>query len=94
MGVFRLRDDVVDCYDAYVRSFLTIADPEIAAFVEQRLAEGHLWPPPRASPPSMSRGYDAWPSGRRPRRRTPRYHGSSDGADTDVAALATDDGDR
>lgn len=46
MDVFRLRDDVVDSYGAYVRSFLNIADPEIKAFVEQRLAAGHLWPPP------------------------------------------------
>ena len=44
MDVFQLRDEVVDGYADYVRSFLTIADPQIKGFVEERLAEGHLWP--------------------------------------------------
>jgi ATP-dependent helicase YprA (DUF1998 family) len=44
LNVFRLRDEVVDGYADYVRSFLTIADPHIKGYVEDRLAEGHLWP--------------------------------------------------
>ena len=44
LDVFQLRDDVVDGYADYVRSFLTIADPQIKGFVEERLDEGHLWP--------------------------------------------------
>ena len=44
MNVFRLRDEVVDGYADYVRSFLTIADLHIKGYVEARLAEGHLWP--------------------------------------------------
>src|SRR5215210_470621 len=44
LDVFQLRDDVVGGYADYVRSFLTIADPQIKGFVEERLDEGHLWP--------------------------------------------------
>jgi hypothetical protein len=44
LNVFRLRDEVVDGYADYVRSFLTIADLHIKGYVEARLAEGHLWP--------------------------------------------------
>ena len=44
MDVFQLRDDVVGGYADYVRSFLNIADAQIKGFVEERLAEGHLWP--------------------------------------------------
>jgi hypothetical protein len=44
LNVFRLRDEVVDGYADYVRSFLTIADPHIKGYVEARLVEGHLWP--------------------------------------------------
>ncbi len=44
MDVFKLRDDVVAGYSDYVRSFLTIADEQIKNFVEQRFADGHLWP--------------------------------------------------
>jgi ATP-dependent helicase YprA (DUF1998 family) len=44
LDVFRLRDEVVRGYADYVRSFLTIADPQIKGYVEDRLADGHLWP--------------------------------------------------
>ncbi len=40
MDVFRLRDEVVDGYADYVHSFLTIADPHIKGYVEDRLAGG------------------------------------------------------
>lgn len=46
MDVLALRDDVVDSYSVHVRSFLTIADKRIKAFVEERLDAGHLWPDP------------------------------------------------
>jgi ATP-dependent helicase YprA (DUF1998 family) len=44
LDVFRLRDEVVHGYADYVRSFLNIADPQIKGYVEERLAEGRLWP--------------------------------------------------
>ncbi|MGH2531692.1 MAG: DEAD/DEAH box helicase [Thermomicrobiales bacterium] len=46
MDVFALRNQVVDDYAVYVRSFLRIADPEIMGFVERRLDDGRLWPDP------------------------------------------------
>ena len=44
MDVFQLRQQIIDQYAAYTRSFLTIADPEITAYVDHALAEGRLWP--------------------------------------------------
>ncbi len=46
MDVFRLREQVISDYAAYVRSFLRIADPGIKGYVEEKLAEGRLWPDP------------------------------------------------
>lgn len=46
MDVFTLRDQVLDDYQAYIRSFLTVRDPDIAALVERELGGGHLWPKP------------------------------------------------
>ncbi len=46
MNVFALRQRVLRDYDAYVRSFLTIADERIREHVERRLSEGTLWPEP------------------------------------------------
>lgn len=46
MDVFQLRDQVVADYEAYVRSFLRIANPEIKRYVEDELGKGRLWPEP------------------------------------------------
>ncbi|MFV9504661.1 MAG: DEAD/DEAH box helicase [Oscillochloridaceae bacterium umkhey_bin13] len=44
MDIFQLRQQIIDQYAAYTRSFLTIADPAIRAYVDQALAAGQLWP--------------------------------------------------
>ncbi|MCX7689692.1 DEAD/DEAH box helicase [Thermoflexus sp.] len=44
MDAFTLRQRVLRDYDAYVRSFLTIADTRAREHVERRLSEGVLWP--------------------------------------------------
>lgn len=46
MDVFQLRRQVVDDYDSYVRSFVTIRDPAIEALVARELEQGLLWPDP------------------------------------------------
>ena len=44
MDIFQLRQQIIDQYAAYTRSFLTILDPNIRTFVDTALAEGRLWP--------------------------------------------------
>jgi hypothetical protein len=44
VDIFHLRQQIIDQYAAYTRSFLTIADPAIRAYVDQALAAGQLWP--------------------------------------------------
>ncbi|HJZ48673.1 MAG TPA: DEAD/DEAH box helicase [Roseiflexaceae bacterium] len=44
MDVFALRKHIIDDYEAYTRSFLTIQDPQIADFVQDELSSGKLWP--------------------------------------------------
>lgn len=46
MDAFRLRETVVADYAEYVQSFLAMLDPRIRAFVDERLANGMLWPDP------------------------------------------------
>ena len=46
MDVFQLRDDVVDQYAAFVRSFLQVADDEILGYVDGEFDRGRLWPDP------------------------------------------------
>lgn len=46
MDVFELRDRIVGDYSEYVRSFLTIRNPETNRFVNEYLAAGSLWPEP------------------------------------------------
>ncbi len=46
MDVFALRDRVIADYAEYVRSFVTISDPQIHAFVAGELAAGRWWPEP------------------------------------------------
>jgi ATP-dependent helicase YprA (DUF1998 family) len=57
MDVFQLRRRVVDDYAAYIRSFITIADPGIKQRVEEDLGSGLLWPEPLLQlSPSFERG--------------------------------------
>ena len=44
VDIFHLRQQIVDQYADYTRSFLNILDPDIATFVDTALAEGRLWP--------------------------------------------------
>ena len=46
MDVFRLRDSVIDDYEAFVKGFLNVRDDRIRGVIEQTLAEGLLWPEP------------------------------------------------
>jgi len=46
MDAFRLRRTVISDYAEYIQSFLTILDPYIGAFVDEKLSEGVLWPDP------------------------------------------------
>lgn len=46
MDVFRLRRTLVDDYQAYIKSFITIQDKHILGHVENALEQGHLWPEP------------------------------------------------
>lgn len=44
MDIFQLRQQIIEQYAAYTRSFLTIRDPSIRHFVDTALAAGRLWP--------------------------------------------------
>lgn len=44
MNVFHLRQQVLDDFASYVRSFQRISDPRIEGMVSEALAAGHLWP--------------------------------------------------
>jgi len=45
MSIFDLRQSVIDEYSKYVRSFLSIADDRITAFIEESLLKNQtLWP--------------------------------------------------
>src|SRR5262249_26389719 len=44
MDVFALRNQLVEDYSAYVRSFIRIRDERIDAFVREKLSSGLLWP--------------------------------------------------
>ena len=44
--VFQLRESVVGEYQDYFRSFVNIADDDIARFVNDKLDTGELWPDP------------------------------------------------
>lgn len=46
MNVFETHKKIVDDYARYIRSFVNIADHEIATKVEQELSAGKLWPHP------------------------------------------------
>ncbi|MDQ3655007.1 MAG: hypothetical protein M3457_08005, partial [Chloroflexota bacterium] len=46
MNVFEIRQQVVDRYAAYMRSFVQIRDASIRQFVDRQLEKGRLWPDP------------------------------------------------
>ena len=46
MDVFNLRDNVIQDYGSYVRSFLTIRDRRIDKLVTREMDQGLLWPDP------------------------------------------------
>lgn len=46
MNVFEVHKNIVDDYERYIRSFITISDPEIAQVVDDELQRGKLWPEP------------------------------------------------
>ena len=46
MNVFQTHAQIINDYATYIRSFLSITDPEIQRVVEQELAQGKLWPEP------------------------------------------------
>lgn len=46
MNVFETHAQIVGDYASYIRSFISIADPEINRTVDAALAEGKLWPDP------------------------------------------------
>ena len=44
MNVFQLRDEIIQNYEAFVRSFVRIRDARIAERVDSALKDGSLWP--------------------------------------------------
>lgn len=46
MDIFELRNDVIENYGKYVRSFLKIKDPRILDLVQTEMDDGFLWPDP------------------------------------------------
>ena len=57
LDIFNLRDEVIDDYRDYIKSFLKIRDNRVEAFVDQELEQGQLWPNPLVQlNPSYSQG--------------------------------------
>jgi len=46
MDVFKLRNDLVEYYSEYIKSFINIQDERIYKFVKKEFDEGLLWPEP------------------------------------------------
>lgn len=46
MNVFQTHANIINDYASYIRSFISIADPEIRRVVERALGKGKLWPEP------------------------------------------------
>ncbi len=46
MNVFQTHSDIVGDYSSYIRSFISISDPEISRIVNRELGKGKLWPEP------------------------------------------------
>ena len=45
-NIFDFRNQLIDDYASYVKSFIQVRDRAIDTFVQQRLQEGVLWPEP------------------------------------------------
>src|SRR2546425_6318389 len=46
MNIFEFRDQLIDDYASYVKSFIQIRDAQIGNYVRQKLQDGVLWPEP------------------------------------------------
>jgi superfamily II DNA/RNA helicase len=46
MNVFQTHADIIGDYSSYIRSFISISDPEIRENVNLELSQGKLWPEP------------------------------------------------
>src|SRR5680860_356579 len=46
LDAFALREEVIGTYRDYVKGFIKISDPRVAAEVDAALASGNLWPEP------------------------------------------------
>ncbi len=46
MNVFQLRDQLIEDYAGYIRSFIRIRDTRIQEYVDDQLKKGLLWPDP------------------------------------------------
>jgi len=46
MNVFQTHASIIEDYSSYIRSFISIADPEISEIVDRALSTGKLWPEP------------------------------------------------
>ena len=66
MDVFELRRRLVEDYERYIRSFISIRDPRIRGEVDRNLSGGMLWPEPRIG---LNPAFEAGRPHRRPRRR-------------------------
>ena len=44
--MFDLRNQLVNDFGEYIRSFLTVRDEQIKAYLERELSRGALWPEP------------------------------------------------
>ncbi len=44
MNIFDFRNQLIDDYASYIKSFIQIHDPQINSYVQQKLQEGVLWP--------------------------------------------------
>src|SRR5713101_1946011 len=46
MNIFDFRNQLIDDYASYIKSFIQIRDAQIGNYVRQKLQEGVLWPEP------------------------------------------------
>jgi superfamily II DNA or RNA helicase len=46
MNVFKTHASIIEDYSSYIRSFISIADPDIRQVVDRELSTGKLWPEP------------------------------------------------
>jgi hypothetical protein len=46
MNVFHTHASIIEDYSSYIRSFISIADPDIRQVVDRELSTGKLWPEP------------------------------------------------